>query len=344
MRRVFSIKARLSFFLMFSCLCLLVLGIASLRSLSDVNDASAEIRRDAVARDALARFDTAYAEAQRRIVSTLLLSALLLAGAGWYAAGARRTRVWRDKRAQPAQGAPLQRDFVSMAAHELRTPLGIIDGHAQRLISMRERLSPDELAERARKIRSAVARMTQLMTTLRIGFSPQLATIDVTALLREACQVQEELTPEAQILVCLGDEPLRVLGDAQLLGQVFGNLLGNAVKYSRLGGPVKLTSFREGLEIVVVIEDRGIGIPETDRQRIFERHYRGGNTTGIVGSGVGLYLVKTIVDLHRGAIAVEPQEHDGARFVLRLPGCAPPAEVAAAAPRRHSPLSAGTFS
>jgi signal transduction histidine kinase len=62
-----------------------------------------------------------------------------------------------------------------------------------------------------------------------------------------------------------------------------------------------------------------MGIPDTDRERVFERYYRGSNTSGIVGSGVGLHLVKTIVDLHKGSIALDSRESEGSRFTIRLP-------------------------
>jgi signal transduction histidine kinase len=67
------------------------------------------------------------------------------------------------------------------------------------------------------------------------------------------------------------------------------------------------------------VEDRGIGIPENDRERLFARYSRGSNVSGIVGTGVGLYLVKMVIDLHRGAVAVESREGEGSRFTVRLP-------------------------
>ncbi len=108
-------------------------------------------------------------------------------------------------------------------------------------------------------------------------------------------------------------------GDASLLCQLFSNLLSNAVKYSPNGGLIQITAAQEGTQIAVVIEDQGIGIPEADRERVFERYYRGSNTSGIAGTGVGLSLVRTIVDLHKGTIAVESREGEGSRFTIRFP-------------------------
>ena len=241
---------------------------------------------------------------------------------------AQQAAMLQEKLEEEQRLTLLQRNFVSMASHEFRTPLGIIDGHAQRMISMRARLTADELTERARKVRNAVRRMTQLIANLisssrlidgRIGFNYHPAQVDLTAVVREACHLQRELTPDANLVDCLAERPLDGPWRRQPAQPVFGNLMLNAVKYSSSGAVVKITSLQDGAHVSVIIEDHGIGIPDTDRQRVFERYYRGSNTAGIVGSGVGLYLVKTIIDLHQGSIMLDSRENEGSRFTLRLP-------------------------
>jgi signal transduction histidine kinase len=343
-------------------------------------------RNLASAREASERSDLVYAQARRRIVLTIFLAGLLVAGAMVHVTrsisaplvdlatrmhrlatsetnidvlGTRRhdeigemaravvvfrnnaidlarnrqtlalqADLLKEKLAEEQRLTLLQRNFVAMASHEFRTPLAIIDGHTQRLISMRDRLTVDELAERARKIRSMVRRMTQLIDNLigsarlvdaRIDLYYHPTPVDLTALLREICQLQRELAPDAQIIMPAETPRFVVQGDASLLSQLFGNLLSNAVKYSPDGGLIEVTAAQEGAHVVVEIEDHGIGIPEKDRQRVFERYYRGSNTSGIVGSGVGLSLVRTIVELHGGAIALDSSEGRGSRFTLRLP-------------------------
>ena len=343
-------------------------------------------RNLAGAREASERSDLVYAQARKRIVLTIFLAALLVAGAMLHVTRsisaplvdlaarmhrlaasetsvevlgtrrhdeigemARAVVVFRNNAIDLAQNRHtlatqaellqqklveeqrltlLQRNFVAMASHEFRTPLAIIDGHTQRLISMRDRLTPEELAERARKIRSMVRRMTQLIDNLigsarlvdaRIDLYYHPAPVDLTSLVREICQLQRELTPDARIREQLHAQPLLVRGDASLLSQLFSNLVSNAVKYSPDGGLVRVIAAREGTQIAVLIEDRGIGIPEADRERVFERYYRGSNTSGIGGSGVGLSLVRTIVDLHKGTIALDTREGEGSRFTIRFP-------------------------
>jgi two-component system OmpR family sensor kinase len=368
-------------------------------------------RNIASARDASERSDLAYAQARTRIVLTIFLAGVLVAGAMMHVTRsisaplvdlalrmhrlaaseisvevvgtqrqdeigemARAVVVFRNNAIDLAQNRHtlalqagmlqgklaeeqrltlLQRNFVSMASHEFRTPLAIIDGHTQRLISMRDRLTVDELAERARKVRSMVRRMTQLIDNLigsarlidaRIELYYHPTQVDLTALVREVCHLQRELTPDANILEPAETERLLVYGDAGLLSQLFSNLLSNAVKYSPAGGLIRVAAAREGAQTTVVIEDNGIGIPEADRERVFERYYRGSNTSGIVGSGVGLSLVKTIADLHKGAIALHSREGEGSRFTVRLPTLATDAQALCAETECEMPSRGSIFS
>jgi signal transduction histidine kinase len=242
----------------------------------------------------------------------------------------------KEKLAEEQRLTLLQRNFVSMASHEFRTPLAIIDGHAQRFISMRDRLTADELTQRARKVRSTVSRMTQLIDNLiasarlidgRIELNYHPTQVDLAALVREICHLQRELTPEAEIVDLLAPQPLMLYADPSLLSQVFGNLLSNAVKYSPNGGLIQVSAARQEAQITVAIEDRGIGIPESERRQVFERYYRGSNTSGIVGSGVGLYLVSTIVELHHGSVALQSREGEGSLFTVTLPALATKTQI-----------------
>ncbi len=241
---------------------------------------------------------------------------------------ARQAAMLEEQLAQEQRLALLQRNFVSMASHEFRTPLTIIDGHAQRLIKMRDRIATDEIGERAGKVRSAVLRLTHLIDNLLnssrlidggVGLYFHPAEIEVAALLREVCQLHREMAPGSRIEERFGPAPLQMVGDAKLLFQVFSNLLSNAVKYSPGGGAIEVAAEASADEVVAVIADRGIGIPASDLDRLFQRYHRGSNVSGIVGTGVGLYLVKMVVDLHGGRIEVESREGDGSRFTVRLP-------------------------
>jgi two-component system, OmpR family, sensor kinase len=241
---------------------------------------------------------------------------------------ARQAALLEEQLAHEQRLALAQRNFVSMASHEFRTPLTIIDGHARRLEKARQGAPAREIGERAGKIRAAVLRLTHLIENLlssgrlidggaELYFEP--AELDLATLLREVCQLHREMVPAAEIIERFGGAPMPIVGDAKLLFQVFSNLLANAVKYSPNGGAILVEAAVIANEAVVSVTDRGIGIPSGDLNRLFERYYRGGNVSGIVGTGVGLYLVKTAVDLHKGRIEVASEEGSGSRFVIRLP-------------------------
>jgi two-component system OmpR family sensor kinase len=240
---------------------------------------------------------------------------------------AQQASTLEEKLAAERHLTQLQRNFVSMASHEFRTPLTIVDGHARRLIRLGDRISTEETGTRAGKIRAAVLRMTHLIDNLLTStrllesgaglyFHPE--EIDLRALLHDVCQLHGEISPASRIVEVFGSQTLPMVGDPKLLSQVFDNLLSNAVKFSP-GGVVRVGSSLEKGEIAVVVADTGIGIPPHDLPRLFERYYRGSNVSGIVGTGVGLNLVKMVVDLHGGTIAVDSIEGGGSRFTVRLP-------------------------
>jgi two-component system OmpR family sensor kinase len=241
---------------------------------------------------------------------------------------ARQAALLEERLAHEQRLALAQRNFVSMASHEFRTPMTVIDGHAQRLIKMKDVMPPGETAQRAGKIRSAVLRMTHLIDNLLNSsrlidgaaahyFHP--AELDVAPLLYEVCQLHREMVPTAQIAEQIANVPMQTVGDPKLLFQVFSNLLGNAVKYSPNGAAIDVEAAIVSGDIVVTFSDLGIGIPQNDLGRLFERYHRGSNVSGIVGTGVGLYLVKMVVDMHGGLVDVDSREGHGSRFTVRLP-------------------------
>jgi signal transduction histidine kinase len=219
-----------------------------------------------------------------------------------------------------------QRDFVSMTSHEFRTPLTIIDGHAQRLIKTSARLDAADIAERGSSIRNAVQRITNIMESLlgasrlldgRAVFHP--AAVNPSALLRDACQAHRDATRGVFIAEDFSSLPATVYGDPKLLFHAFSNLISNAVKYSPPGSPIEVTARQQSDRLEVQVRDSGIGIPARDREHLFERYFRGSNATGIAGTGVGLHLVAMVVALHHGEVDVESLEGVGSRFIVRIP-------------------------
>ena len=243
----------------------------------------------------------------------------------------RQAALLEEQLAHEQRLALLQRNFVSMASHEFRTPMTVIDGHARRLDKTKDTVASAEIGERAGKIRSAVLRMTQLIENLLnssrlidggAGLYLNIAPIDMRALLQEVCQLHREMVPSLQLIQHFAATPVPMIGDAKLLFQAFSNLVSNAVKYSPAGGAIEVTMEITPDQVIVAVIDRGIGIPASDLAHLFERYHRGSNVSGIVGTGVGLYLVKTAVDLHHGTVEVQSKEGEGSRFTVRLPRAA----------------------
>ncbi len=168
---------------------------------------------------------------------------------------AQQASMLEEKLAAEQQLSVMQRNFVSMASHEFRTPLTIIDGNARRLIKMNDRMPAKEVTQRAGRIRAAVLRMTHLMDNLLnssrlvdhgagLYFHP--AEINLTAILSDVCQLHREIAPKTRIVEQFGQQPLQMSGDAKLLDQVFGNLLSNAIKYSPSGTPIVISAVVDG--------------------------------------------------------------------------------------------------
>ena len=220
-----------------------------------------------------------------------------------------------------------QRNFVTVTSHEFRTPLMVIDAQAQRLIKLRERVDAADLMERAGRIRSAVQRLTGIMDSLldasrlfdgAMTFQP--VEFVPAVLLHEVCQLHRDTTPGANILERFAGAPEAATGDPRLLFAAVSNLIANAIKYSPAGSLIEVESGSEGADDwLIVVRDRGIGIADKDRPRLFERFFRGSNASRVPGSGVGLHMVMMTVELHGGSIDVASREESGSTFTIRLP-------------------------
>jgi PAS domain S-box-containing protein len=260
-----------------------------------------------------------------------------------------RTQKFEDQAKELAQALgrekeinERQRQFVSMVSHEFRTPLAIIDSSAQRLLRNKEHPSPEDIVRRSAKIRAAVMRMTELMeSTLsaarhdsgKIVYAPADG-CDLRRLLVDCCNRFQDVTSFHNIVCRLDELPDSIHGDGALLDQVFTNLLSNAIKYSPVNPDIVVTGSSEPDHAIVSVRDFGLGIDETDLPRMFERFFRAQTSTGIAGTGIGLNLVKTLVEQHGGTISVDSRKGEGSCFTVRLPrhlpAAANPQRVAAA--------------
>lgn len=233
-------------------------------------------------------------------------------------------------RAEAEAAVRVREVFLSIAAHELKTPLTALLGFTH--VLQRRSKTTLEMPDRDRKALRAIGeqgkRLNRLIETLldlsriQLGrLSIEEQRVDVNAL---AARVVAELEPALEhhsLHLQCDDESCIVLGDELRLEQVLHNLLQNAVKYSPDGGPIHVRVERQLEQIRLSVTDRGIGIPEAAQAFLFLQFYRGSNVDPrrISGLGIGLYIVSQIVGLHGGTINVTSQEGHGSTFTVSLP-------------------------
>jgi signal transduction histidine kinase len=215
------------------------------------------------------------------------------------------------------------RQFLSMVSHEFRTPLAIIDSSAQMLRMRAEKSDPGGVA-RIDTIRGGVQRLLGLIDTCLADEQLDSGRIvlhekafDLSPMIDVALAHHRVASPTHSYRSEL-EAPLMVWGDPGMVALVINNLIGNAVKYSPEGSSVVVTSQHDGGDIAFTVADQGIGIPEEDIARVFERFHRASNASGIPGSGIGLHMVHQIVEMHGGCVSVQSEVSRGSRFTVRL--------------------------
>lgn len=220
----------------------------------------------------------------------------------------------------------LQRRFVAMISHEFRTPLAVIDGAAQRLTRTKGAVTPQFLSDKCVQIKGAVVRMVELMESILAAGRIATGTIAIdkrpcslSAVIEECIAHRLEISKDHNIRADLADLPAFQMVDGVALGRVFTNLLSNAVKYSPNSPEIDVRGWQQGQRVLVTIKDTGIGIDSDDVPKLFEPYFRARSATGIAGTGIGLNIVKEIIELHGGSISVESELGQGTTFILDLP-------------------------
>ena len=218
-------------------------------------------------------------------------------------------------------------DFLTVAAHELRTPLTPLSMYLQSIERRLARSQPvdPELATKARRQVGRLGKLVEdLLDVSRLESQRmKLATdrLDVGALAEEVVADFRGGTRNHEIIFHRSKDPIVVLGDLPRLEQVIVNLLANAIKYSPSGGQIVVKVDKSGREACVSVTDPGIGIPQEEQERLFERFFRAGNaaTRNYAGLGIGLFVSHEIVQRHGGRFEVQSQVGVGSTFTFYLP-------------------------
>lgn len=218
-----------------------------------------------------------------------------------------------------------QKQFVSNVSHELRTPLTAIKGYSEFLadeIGDRPDLKKavfhlNNESDRLAKLVDEVLTLSRLETGREEFNLDRLNLSDLIKDTIEKMQLRAEKY-ETELVSNITPE-VYVRGDKQKLVQVIVNLLDNAFKYSPPGSTVRVSLYKETSEAILMVVDQGIGIPDKDRLKVFDRFYRAENARSISGTGLGLSIVKHIVDAHSGSIKLTEGVEGGTVAILRLP-------------------------
>ncbi|HVN14843.1 MAG TPA: HAMP domain-containing sensor histidine kinase [Anaerolineales bacterium] len=224
------------------------------------------------------------------------------------------------------QWESLRQEFVSNVSHEIQSPLTSIRGFAQALEN--DQLTAEERHHYLSIIEDESTRLSRITADLL-----KLASLESDQLMLEPKTYRLDKQIRNLILACepqwkgkslkldISLHELEITADEDLLSQVWINLIYNAIKFTPQAGSVKVTLSPRGDQVEFRISDTGIGISEEDQARIFERFYKADSsrTRTKEGSGLGLSIVKKIVDLHKGTIEVESKAGSGATFIVCLP-------------------------
>ena len=268
------------------------------------------------------------------IVATFVANRVIAVAAQWLVA----VLIEQHKRNRKVAEAHLEaerlkadigRRFVRILTHEVVTALTTISGHSYRLAKLAPSITPQEIVVRSQKIREGVDRLEALVNRVQDAAEAEQEDVVVrpdrieTDAFLAGLKDDYEGIPDVRLeLRC---ERAELFGDGDLLRQAVAGLLSNAVKYSSKPATVAVSVTRSertgGAEIAVA--DRGCGIPADEIVRVFEPYYRGRNTSGIRGLGLGLYLVKRIAEAHGGEVHIESRLAAGTCVSLHLPDAAP---------------------
>ncbi|HEX9096942.1 MAG TPA: ATP-binding protein, partial [Candidatus Dormibacteraeota bacterium] len=229
-----------------------------------------------------------------------------------------------------------RREFMQIASHELRTPLTVIRGYASLLEEGSLGPMPPvaqhalrTLLDKSGEMRTYVERML-LLARLEDGAAPpQMDALDLRRVVTDAVdrvRPQVELR-QGTLKVDLAPTPLTIMGDPERLASAVDNLLQNAVKFSEGPPRIEIRGNRQDGKVHLVVKDHGIGIPADARTRLFEKFYRAESPQlqNVAGTGIGLYLVRQVIEGHGGQVEVNSQPGEGSAFEIALPAATEPA-------------------
>jgi len=218
-----------------------------------------------------------------------------------------------------------QRQFLSDASHELRTPTAIIKSFCE--VTLAKDRPAEDYRAALEKIGSNVNRMHDIINRILVisrldskAMQLRPVRIDLKEIMKDVITLIEPTAASKGIEISFSGPSVTIRGDREGITEVLTNMVENAVKYNRPDGRVEVEVSESGEFAVVSVTDTGIGIPAAEKEKIFDRFYRVDTSRGLtVGSGLGLSIVRTIAEAHGGRVEVESEEGHGSTFRVFLP-------------------------
>jgi signal transduction histidine kinase len=232
--------------------------------------------------------------------------------------------LWMAKKL--SQMDEMRKEFISNISHDIQSPLSNIKGYTSLLES--EAISQEERIQYVSTINGEIRRLSTLTKQLLL-----LASLDrnedmmrkkrynAGQQLKELVRNYQWIVGEKELMLSYSLPDIEIIGDPSLLNTVWDNLLSNAIKYNKQNGSIEISMEERADTVLVTFADTGIGMGNSEVDRIFERFYRAdmARTRTVDGTGLGLSIAKTIVDLHGGHINVKSIENEGTAFIVELP-------------------------
>ncbi len=230
---------------------------------------------------------------------------------------------------QAEEAIRVRDEFLSVAAHELKTPVTSLRGFAQLTLRTLDQVGEidfkrlkralDVVDQQSEKLTRLVAQLLDVSRFQSGKLGLQCHETDLSSLVLALVEGMQAQSERHQLRAHVAPH-VRANVDALRIEQVVTNLIDNAIKYSPEGGPVDVhLTVTEDHTVQIAVRDRGVGVPTEDRERIFERFYQAGTDRNRAGMGLGLYISRQIIELHGGQIGVELPEDGGSKFVVSLP-------------------------
>lgn len=217
----------------------------------------------------------------------------------------------------------LKNDFISNVSHEIKTPITVIQNYAKALQNDGlDRLERDKclkgLVVQTQKLSGLISNILKLNKLENQEIVPEMEEIDLAELLRVRILSFENLLEKKDLKVECDIEYIKIVGSSSLLEIVLNNLISNAVKFTDTGGKITISLKEDDTHAIIKVKDTGCGISNEVGKHIFDKFYQGDTSHSSEGNGLGLALVKKVIDLIGGEISVESKVGVGTTFKLRL--------------------------